>query len=91
MMYVMRVLDECEPKETTELVTFAKCIRQVLQEFPDVMPEELPELVRSILSEAQGHMTDALQDQVAWNQQLSASSWFKYGDTAPSNSLTAIA
>ncbi len=39
----MRVLDEYEPKEVTKLVTFAKCIRQVLEEFPDVMPEELPE------------------------------------------------
>jgi exonuclease III len=33
------------------------------------------ELVSSILSEAQGHMADALQDQVARNQQLFASSW----------------
>jgi len=37
----MRVLDEYEPKEATKLVTFAKCIKQVLEEFPDVMPEEL--------------------------------------------------
>jgi hypothetical protein len=43
MMCVMRVLDECEPKETTKLVTSAKCIRQVLEEFPDVMLEQLPE------------------------------------------------
>jgi hypothetical protein len=39
----MRVLDEYEPKEATKLVTFAKCIKQFLEEFPDVMPEELPE------------------------------------------------
>jgi hypothetical protein len=43
MMCVMRVLDEFEPEEATKLVTFAKCIKQVLEEFPDVMPEELPE------------------------------------------------
>jgi len=43
MMCVMRVLDEYEPKEVTKLVTSAKCIRRVLEEFPDVMPEELPE------------------------------------------------
>jgi len=42
IMCVMRVLDECEPKEATKLATFAKCIKQVLEEFPDVMPEELP-------------------------------------------------
>jgi hypothetical protein len=39
MMCIMRVLDEYEPKETTKLVTFAKCIKQVLEEFPDVMLE----------------------------------------------------
>jgi hypothetical protein len=38
----MRVLDEYEPKEATKLVTSAKCIRRVLEEFPDVMPEDLP-------------------------------------------------
>ncbi len=42
-MCVMRVLDEYEPKEATKLVTFAKCIKQVLEEFPNVMPEELLE------------------------------------------------
>jgi len=42
MMCVMRVLDEYEPKEATKLVTSAKCIKQVLEEFSDVMPEELP-------------------------------------------------
>ncbi len=43
MLCVMRVLDGYEPKEATKLVTFAKCIKQVLEEFPDVMLEELPE------------------------------------------------
>jgi len=43
MMCVMRVLDEYEPKEATKLVTSAKCIKQVLEEFPNVMPKELPE------------------------------------------------
>jgi hypothetical protein len=43
MMCVMRVLDEYEPKEATKFVTSAKCIKQVLEEFPNVMPDELPE------------------------------------------------
>ncbi len=43
MMCVMRVLDEYEPEETTKLVTSAKCIKQILEEFPDVMPDELSE------------------------------------------------
>jgi len=43
MMCVMRVLDEYEPKEATKLVTSAKCVKQVLEEFPNVMLEELPE------------------------------------------------
>jgi len=41
-------------------------------------PED--ESIRSILSTAQGHMADSLQEQVARNHQLSASTWFKYGD-----------
>jgi hypothetical protein len=42
-------------------------------------PEDEP--VRGILSEAQGHLADALQEQVARNHQISASTWFRYGDT----------
>ncbi len=42
-------------------------------------PED--ESVRSIVSTAQGHMADSLQEQVARNHQLSASTWFRYGDT----------
>jgi hypothetical protein len=38
----MRVLDEFEPKEATNLVTFPKCIKRVLDEFSDVMPKDLP-------------------------------------------------
>jgi hypothetical protein len=34
--------DECEPKEATNLVTFSKCIKWVLDEFPNVIPKELP-------------------------------------------------
>ncbi len=30
---------------------------------------------------AQGHLTDSLQEQVARNHQLSAATWFRYGDT----------
>jgi hypothetical protein len=43
MMCVMQVLDEFEPKEATNLVTSSKCIKRVLEEFPDVMPKKLPE------------------------------------------------
>jgi hypothetical protein len=42
-------------------------------------PEDKP--VRDILSVAQGHLTDSLQEQVVQNHQLNAATWFKYGDT----------
>ncbi len=41
MLCVMRVLDELEPKEATNLVSAPKCVKRVLDEFQDVMPEEL--------------------------------------------------
>jgi hypothetical protein len=41
-MCVMRVLDEFEPKEATNLVACPKCIKRVLAELSDVMPEKLP-------------------------------------------------
>jgi hypothetical protein len=41
MLCVMRVLDEFEPKEAIKVVSLPKCIEQILNEFPDVMPEEL--------------------------------------------------
>jgi len=34
---VMQVLDEFEPKEVANVVSFHKCIKQILNEFPDVM------------------------------------------------------
>jgi hypothetical protein len=43
MLCVMRVLDEFEPKEVTNLVSLPKSIKQVLNEFLDVMPEKLPD------------------------------------------------
>ncbi len=39
------------------------------------------EPTREILSVAQGHLADSLQKKVARNHQLSAASWFRYGDT----------
>jgi hypothetical protein len=42
MLCVMRVLDKFEPKEATNLVSFPKCVKQILDEFLDVMPKELP-------------------------------------------------
>ncbi len=43
MLCVMRVLDEFEPKEVTNLVSFPKCVKWVLDEFLDVMPKKLPD------------------------------------------------
>jgi hypothetical protein len=48
MMCVMQVLDEFELEGATKLVTSAKCIKQVLEEFSDVMPEELPHFGLSV-------------------------------------------
>ncbi len=43
MLCVMWVLDEFEPKEATKVVSLHKCIKPVLEKFPDVMPKELPD------------------------------------------------
>jgi hypothetical protein len=43
MLCVMCVLYEFEPKEITNLVSFPKCIERILDEFLDVMLEELPD------------------------------------------------
>jgi hypothetical protein len=43
MLCVMQVLDEYEPKEVANLVTSPNCIKQILDEFPDVMLEDLLE------------------------------------------------
>jgi hypothetical protein len=43
MLCVMRVLNKFEPKETTNLVSFPKCVKQILDEFLDVMPKKLPD------------------------------------------------
>ncbi len=43
MMCVIRVLDEYEPKEATNLMTSSKRIKWILDEFPNVMPKELLE------------------------------------------------
>jgi len=37
MLCVMWVLDEYEPKEAVNLVISPNCIKQVLDEFPNVM------------------------------------------------------
>jgi exonuclease III len=42
-------------------------------------PEDEP--TREILSRAQGHLADTLQEKITRNQQLNSASWFKYGDT----------
>ncbi len=43
MLCVMRMLDEFELKEATNLVNLPKCIKQMLDEFLDVMLEKLPD------------------------------------------------
>jgi hypothetical protein len=43
MLCAMLVLDEFEPKEATNLVGSPKCVKRVLDEFSDVMPEKLPD------------------------------------------------
>jgi len=43
MLCVMQVLDEFEPKEVTNLASSPKCVKRVLDEFPNVMLEELPD------------------------------------------------
>jgi len=43
MLCVMWMLDEFEPKEATKVVSLHKCIKQMLEEFLDVMPEKLPD------------------------------------------------
>jgi hypothetical protein len=40
MLCVMRVLDKFEPKEIINLVNLPKCVKQMLDEFLDVMLEE---------------------------------------------------
>ncbi len=42
MLCVMCVLDEFDPKEATNLMNPPKCIERMLDEFPYVMPKELP-------------------------------------------------
>jgi hypothetical protein len=37
--------------------------------------------VRCVLSASQGNLAETLQDQVARNHHLLATSWFRYGDT----------
>jgi hypothetical protein len=43
MLCVMRVLDEFEPKEVTNLVSIPKCVKWILDEFPNVMLKKLPD------------------------------------------------
>jgi hypothetical protein len=58
MLCVMRVLDEFELKEATNLVSSPQCIKRDLDEFPGVMPEELlDELTQK--ANRQGNQGDA--------------------------------
>ncbi len=43
MLCVTFVLDKFEPKEATNLVSPLKCVKQMLDEFPNVMSKELPD------------------------------------------------
>jgi hypothetical protein len=42
MLCVMRVVDEFEPEEATNLVSPPKCVKRMLDDFLDVMFKELP-------------------------------------------------
>jgi hypothetical protein len=42
MLCVMCVLDEFEPKDATNLMSFPKCVKRILDEFPDVMSGVAP-------------------------------------------------
>jgi len=44
MLCVMRVLDEFEPKEATNLVSIPKCVKWILDEFPNVTFKKLKEI-----------------------------------------------
>jgi hypothetical protein len=41
MLCVMHVMHEFEPREATNLVSPPKCVERMLNDFLDVMPEEL--------------------------------------------------
>jgi hypothetical protein len=41
MLCAMHVVDKFEQKEATKLANFPKCVKQVLDKFPDVMFKEL--------------------------------------------------
>jgi hypothetical protein len=43
MLCVMQVLDEFESKDVTNLISAPKCLKRILDEFPNVMPKELPD------------------------------------------------
>ncbi len=43
VLCMMQMLDELEPTEATNLVNSPKCIKRVLDEFPNVMPKESPD------------------------------------------------
>jgi hypothetical protein len=65
-------------KKGAKVINFQQKIRLAkiqLQRDPENEP------AREILSTAQGHLADSLQEKVAKNHQLSATSWFRYGDT----------
>jgi hypothetical protein len=46
MLCVMHVLNKFEPKEATNLVSPPKCVKRMLDEFPNVIPKELPNELR---------------------------------------------
>ncbi len=43
MLCVMHVVHEFEPKEAINLVNLFKCVKRMLNQFSDVMPEKLPD------------------------------------------------
>ncbi len=43
MLCMMCLLDKFKPKEATNLVNPPKCVKRMLDKFPNVMPKELPD------------------------------------------------
>jgi hypothetical protein len=41
MLCIMRMVNEFEPNEVSNLVSFPKCAKRMSDEFPNVMPKEL--------------------------------------------------
>jgi hypothetical protein len=76
MLCVMHVLDEFEPKETTNLVTSPKCVKRILDELPNVVPEEL--LDKLPLKRRVDHAIEVMLGVAQLSMVVVAQWWFHY-------------